>query len=267
MASTARHKVSLELSPPFGSMLHLIGGVISVLFLWTLVSGFVFTRDELVTVVNYLLNSPRGSEEMHILPNSRITSTLRGDHHDDTHPVCNVLFERNTTTPNSIPYEKTGLHNSSPTSPLPCEPLQRTATRHRRHHSLPRPGFRDINYMMKATTRRIIEKVEVVAQRTIELPNGRSDVLCFLLCTTKTGSFVAVQSYRSLRKVRAKLRDSYRMDGFPSFRRRASLDETTKRVNEFFEVVMSDNFLKSAPEVVDALVNNIYRPNHPIVVC
>merc|ERR1712137_215987 len=252
------------------AMIHLIGGVISVLFLWTIVSGFVFTREELVTVVNYLLNSPKGSEEMHILPASRITTTLRGDHHDDTHPGCNALFEQNNNE-NEGPFipsiERLALPVKKLENALPCQPLQRTATTHRRHHSLPRAGFRDINYMMKATTRRIIEKVEVVAQRSIDLPSGRTDVLCFLLCTTKTGSFVAVQSYRSLRKVRAKLRESYQMEGFPSFRRRVSVDETTKRVNDFFEAVMSDNFLKSTPEVVDALVNNIYRPNHPIVVC
>ena len=78
-------------------------------------------------------------------------------------------------------------------------------------------------------------------------------------------SFVAIQSYRSLRKVRAKLNQKYgTFETVPPIHRRPNEDDAATHVNNFFTLIMANTRLRSAPEVINPLVVNVYRPHQPL---
>lgn len=224
--------------------MYLLGGIVFTFVLWTFVSTFLFTKEEIETIINYTLSR------------KKITTSL---------PTVNIdlVKEINNPLPNPIFNEVQDFSflDDAPTlttntttigySKLNIQPLQRKKL-HRRSHSIntTRPKHEE-NYLKRATTRRIIDNIKVCGKKQVKTDKEKQiETAYLLLCTTKTSSFVSVQTLNSIQKLQKTISDHYSITIPLSF---TSNEDTKEILNTYFNSILCHNFLRSANEVVNTL--------------
>ena len=225
--------------------MYLLGGVVSVFFLWTFVAGFMFTKEELAMIANHMLCRKR-TEKVDKRSDKQMHVHLHAGH-EFVLPLPNTTFDRSKDFSFVDPPRNAGKTFTSFT----VQPLQRRPVGHRRASSF--SGIRDTNYLKQATTRKIIDSIKVTGSTSINLSDGRNEVAYFLLCTTKTNSFITIQTKRSLRRLHKVMQKTYLLE-YPLVLHKHKHDA----LNVYFQNMLSHPQTRCAPELVQSLLVNRY---------
>lgn len=231
--------------------MYLVGGIVSVILLWTFVTTFVFTKEEIETIINYTLSRKQITK----LPTVNIDLV-----NEISSPLANTIFNQMT----DFSYiDKNNFSATSPQNPsqnktknativlkkINIQPLQRNKIR--RQSSYSKRDNKDINYLKQATTRKIIDKVQVFGIRKVIGKNEKQIENAYLLqCTTKASSFISIQTLKSIQSLQKTMNDRYSVSIPPlSFAPNGDIQE----LNTYFSNILCHKFLRDANELVNPL--------------
>ena len=252
-------------------MFVLLGGVFSVVFLWTFIAGFLLTKDERDVLYSYyftpqqtLLKRAPQKNEIEFLPST--TERITQSNSMPNVVLCNSIppiYFQSLTHPVPNPFFECALSpsiNFDKKKEILIQPLQRTKVSRK---SSPLSGRRDTDYHKKVTTRKIIDKILVRAKTQITYPNNNDvGTLYFLSCHTKADSFIVMQSSRSLIRMYNTLKDIYSVNllNVPNFH-----NSSKREIDRYFKTLLSNLPLRAASEIVQPLLKNIYKESGPTI--